>query len=74
MSELRAEIKQAIKAFATGKPLDRGRKLLNLLGYQSDNTETIAPNNRAGFKAQFVDGSRPFNEGNANAKSCPAII
>lgn len=65
MNDLKQQIKQAIKAFATGKPLDRGRKLLNVLGYQSDTTEAIAPNNWSGFKAQFVDGSRPFIEGNA---------
>jgi type I restriction-modification system DNA methylase subunit len=73
MSELRTDIKQAIKGFTTGKPLDRGRKLLNALGYQSDNTEAIAPNNWTGFKAQFVDGSRPFIEGNARVKEWQTV-
>jgi adenine-specific DNA-methyltransferase len=73
MSDLKQQIKQAIKGFATGKPLDQGRKLLNVLGYQSDNTEVITPNNWAGFKAQFVDGSRPFIEGNARVKEWQTV-
>ena len=65
MSELRVEIKQAIQGFAVGNPLECGRTLLNALGYRSETTEIIAPNSWAGFKALFVDGARPFNEGNA---------
>ncbi|MFZ3115621.1 MAG: N-6 DNA methylase [Syntrophales bacterium] len=73
MNDLRADIKQAIKGLATGTPLERGRKLLNTLGYQSDNRETIAPNTWPGFKALFVDGSRPFNEIKAQVREWQAV-
>jgi hypothetical protein len=73
MNDLRAEIKQAVKALASEKPLDRARKLLNVLGYHSDNTDAIFPNNWSGFKAQFVDGSRPFSEANARVTEWQAV-
>ena len=73
MSEPRAEITQAIKEFAAGNPPECGRKLLNVLGYRSATTEIIAPNSWAGFKALFVDGGRPFHEGNARVTEWQSV-
>ena len=73
MSELRSAIQKAIQGFASGKPLEQGRRLLNALGYQSETTDVIAPNTWQGFKAQFVDGSRPFNEENARVKEWQTV-
>lgn len=73
MSELRSAIKKAIQGFASGKPLEQGRRLLNALGYQSKTTAAITPNTWQGFKAQFVDGSRPFIEATARVKEWQTV-
>lgn len=65
MSDIRQQIEQAIKQFTTGTARDCTRKLLNVLGYQSDKTVEIAPNTWQGFNDNFISSGSPFSTDSA---------
>ena len=62
MSVLKVQIEQAPKQFATGAPRGCARKLLNVLGYDSDKSDDIEPATFQGFKEYFLSGRNSFNE------------
>lgn len=67
MSELKQQIELALKLFSGGAPRNCARKLLNVLGYDSDKTDDIEPNTFQGFKDYFLTGQNSFNEQSAKA-------
>jgi adenine-specific DNA-methyltransferase len=73
MSELKQQIEQALKQFATGVTCDCARKLLDVLGYESDKTDDIEPNTFEGFKDYFLTGQNTFNAETAKVKDWQSI-
>ena len=73
MSDLKIQIEQALKRFSTGPPRDSARKLLNVLGYDSDKTNDIEPATFQGFKEYFLSGRNSFNEKFAKAEEWQSI-
>ena len=58
---LRAEIIRTLHACAAGPLAGRAAALLGALGYHSDKTLALDPNDFDGFRDAFLDG-HPFNE------------
>lgn len=52
-TNLKLEIQQALSACQTGPLAQPARALLETLGYRSDKRLDLAPNDAAGFQAQF---------------------
>ncbi len=52
-TNLKLEIQQALSACQTGRLAQPARALLETLGYRSDKRLDLAPNDAAGFQAQF---------------------
>jgi len=73
MIELKIQIEQTLKQFASGAPRDCTRKLLNVLGYESDKTDDIEPNSFKGFKEYFLSSQNTFNEKTAKADEWQSI-
>lgn len=73
MSDLKQQIEDALKQFAVGSPRDSARKLLNVLGYDSDKTVEIEPNTWEGFKDLFLDNESTFNAEAAMVKEWKGI-
>jgi hypothetical protein len=65
MSDPRKSIEQTLKGFALGPLTDGSRKLLGVLGYQSDKTVELEPNTWEGFRDAFVQDSSSFNPASA---------
>lgn len=61
MNGLKAQIKSVITNFASGNLLGNSKSLLNILGYESDRTLALSPNNYKGFSEQFSVAESNFN-------------
>jgi len=73
MSELRLQIQRAITNFTSGLTLDSTKALLNTLGYDSDRTAQLSPNNFNGFSEQFNVNESNFYPEKAKTKDWQSI-
>lgn len=53
MNNLKAEIQSSLTKFDAGNLLDNSKSLINILGYESDRTVRLSPNNYKGFSEYF---------------------
>ena len=53
MKELKEQIHAALSYFTSGQILDNSKDLLNILGYKSERTIQLSPNNYKGFSDLF---------------------
>jgi hypothetical protein len=54
MNDLKTRIQDALKAFADSPLLEKAVNLLNVLGYKSDKTFSLRPNDYRGFADYFI--------------------
>lgn len=73
MNELKAQIQSALNQFANGALLQNAKVLLNTLGYKSDRTLQLSPNNYKGFSEQFNVAESNFNPEKAKTKDWQSI-
>ncbi|HLA00287.1 MAG TPA: hypothetical protein VJZ24_01460, partial [Thermodesulfovibrionales bacterium] len=73
MSELKTQIHTAITNFTSGHTLNNVRALLNTLGYDSDRTLSLSPNNFNGFSEQFNVKESNFNSKKARKDDWQSI-
>ncbi len=72
MSELKAQIQTSLAGFAAGQLRDNAKKFLNVLGYASDRTIQLSPNNFKGFSELFSTTSN-FNPEKAKVKEWQSV-
>ncbi len=73
MTELKAQIQSALNQFANGALLQNAKVLLNTLGYESDRTLALSPNNYKGFSEQFNVAESNFNPEKAKTTEWESI-
>ena len=71
--DIKQEIKEAIQQFANGALLQNAKVLLNTLGYESDRTLQLSPNNYEGFAEQFAVSRSNFNLDKAKTKDWQSV-
>ncbi|HHT9115122.1 MAG: N-6 DNA methylase [Planctomycetes bacterium] len=67
------QIQTALKDFSNGSLLGNTKKLLNVLGYKSDRTFQLLPNNYKGFAGQFRIDQSNFDPEKAKTKDWQSV-
>jgi adenine-specific DNA-methyltransferase len=73
MTDLKTRIQDALKAFREGRLLEDAGNLLNILGYKSDKTFSLRPNNYQGFADYFLQTSGNFDPARARVEEWQSI-
>jgi adenine-specific DNA-methyltransferase len=73
MLELKTRIHEALIGFGGGRSAASAKVLLNVLGYESDRTIQLSPNNYKGFSEFFPPGSSNFDAEKAKVKDWQSI-
>jgi hypothetical protein len=73
MKELKEQIQAALGGFSSVSLADNAKNLLNILGYESDRTIKLSPNNYKGFSELFQVESSNFNPDKAKVNDWQSI-
>ena len=72
-TELKKQIQSALNNFINGNLLDNTKALLKILGYESERTFQLSPNNYKGFTEYFENQSVKFDKDKARTKEWQTI-
>ncbi|HLA28866.1 MAG TPA: N-6 DNA methylase, partial [Syntrophales bacterium] len=73
MTDLKTRIQDALNAFREGRLLEDAGNLLNILGYKSDKTFSLRPNNYQGFADYFLQTPGNFDPQRARVEEWQSI-
>ncbi|MBI4972242.1 MAG: N-6 DNA methylase [Candidatus Omnitrophica bacterium] len=73
MNDIKTQVQSALNAFSKGNFLQNTKSLLNILGYESDRTFQLSPNNYEGFAEQFAVSQNNFNPEKARVSDWQSI-
>lgn len=73
MSDIKTQIKESLFGFADGNLSNSAVQLLNVLGYESERTVQLSPNNFEGLSEIFPVKQSKFDTEKANAKDWQSI-
>lgn len=73
MNDIKTQIQSTLNAFSNGNLLDNAKSLLNVLGYESERTFQLSPNNYKGFSELFRAGPSNFDPEKAKVKDWQSI-
>lgn len=73
MPELKQQIQEALAGIGSGSSAADAKKLLNVLGYESDRTVQISPNTYAGFSELCQAGPSNFDQEKAKFKDWQSV-
>lgn len=73
MKELKEQIQEALTSFGSGNLAANATRLLNILGYKSERTFQLSPNNYKGFADMFQSVPSNFDTEKAKVKDWQTI-
>lgn len=73
MNDIKIQIQSALNAFSKGNLLPNAKSLLNILGYESERTIQLSPNNYKGFSELFQSGPSNFDRDKAKIEDRQTI-
>jgi len=73
MTELKQQIQEALTEFSKGKLAASSKRLLNVLGYESDRTVQLSPNTYKGFSELFQAMPSNFDQEKAKVQDWQSI-
>ena len=73
MKELKEQIQAGLNGFSVGTLADNAKSLLNVLGYESDRTFSLTPNNYKAFSELFKVVPANFDPEKARVKDWQSI-
>ena len=73
MNDIKTQIQSTLNAFSKGNLSQNAKALLNILGYESERTIQLSPNNYKGFSELFQTGPSSFDTKRAKIEDWQSI-